>query len=214
MSQCTVTSPSRPLRDLSMQRFGQLVALERAPTVKRKGRWKCVCDCGAEKIVRHDRLTSGRTKSCGHASPNQTGGMAPEAVMLSLYRQAKKEAARRGLIFSLALEQFAELILSACYYCGVEHSRKVKHVRGIPVNGIDRLDSRFGYLLDNCVPCCTECNLRKLDSSETDFYRWIGRVYRYIMAKPMPPAPGPQPVHTITDQEAKSIFEETITDDP
>jgi len=27
--------------------------------------WKCLCDCGKERVVRSDRLKSGETKSCG-----------------------------------------------------------------------------------------------------------------------------------------------------
>lgn len=52
--------------DLTGQRFGRLVALERLP--KRSGGrylWRCRCDCGRELNVRADALRSGNTKSCG-----------------------------------------------------------------------------------------------------------------------------------------------------
>ena len=46
--------------------FGRLRAIAIAG-VSHSGRtlWKCLCDCGAEKIVRAADLRSGRTKSCG-----------------------------------------------------------------------------------------------------------------------------------------------------
>lgn len=52
--------------DLTGQRFGRLVALERL--VERSGGrclWRCRCDCGRELNVRADALRSGNTKSCG-----------------------------------------------------------------------------------------------------------------------------------------------------
>jgi len=53
--------------DLTGQRFGKLVAIER------KGKadgmpgnyWVCLCDCGNTTLVNTSNLTSGHTKSCG-----------------------------------------------------------------------------------------------------------------------------------------------------
>ena len=57
-------------RDLSGQKFGRLIVIEPAEDVickngKPKSRWKCVCDCGNEKIVYGENLTAGYTQSCG-----------------------------------------------------------------------------------------------------------------------------------------------------
>ena len=52
--------------DLTNQRFGKLIALERAPKRNDKNtRWKCQCDCGNITEVRTDYLRSGHTTSCG-----------------------------------------------------------------------------------------------------------------------------------------------------
>lgn len=50
--------------DLSGQRFGKLIAIER---VKIFGvwKWKCQCDCGKETYVSTGCLRNGGTKSCG-----------------------------------------------------------------------------------------------------------------------------------------------------
>ena len=54
------------LIDLTGQRFGRLVALERVENAKDgKVQWKCKCDCGNEVIVKTNNLRSGNTKSCG-----------------------------------------------------------------------------------------------------------------------------------------------------
>lgn len=52
--------------NLTNQRFGKLLALERAPKHNDKyTRWICQCDCGSIIEVRTDYLTSLHTTSCG-----------------------------------------------------------------------------------------------------------------------------------------------------
>lgn len=45
--------------------FGRLTVLDRAENAGRTTRWKCICSCGKETIVRQPDLKSGRTTSCG-----------------------------------------------------------------------------------------------------------------------------------------------------
>lgn len=57
-------------RDLTGQRFGRLVAEEKADRPinkngKMRTRWKCRCDCGNECVVLTESLVGGRTTSCG-----------------------------------------------------------------------------------------------------------------------------------------------------
>ncbi len=52
--------------DLSGKRFGRLVAISCAGKNKyNKTLWLCKCDCGNEKAIALDQLTSGGTRSCG-----------------------------------------------------------------------------------------------------------------------------------------------------
>ena len=54
------------LIDLSGKRFGSLVAIERVGTDRNhRPTWKCVCDCGTEKIIDGSSLRRGMTVSCG-----------------------------------------------------------------------------------------------------------------------------------------------------
>ena len=56
----------RPLPDLTGQRFGRFVVLERAENDTRgRARWLCRCDCGTVKIKWPHDLTSAAMKSCG-----------------------------------------------------------------------------------------------------------------------------------------------------
>ena len=56
--------------DITGQRFGKLVALEKAPSRKGKTYWLCQCDCGNTKEIQTGHLTSGVTTSCGCGCPS------------------------------------------------------------------------------------------------------------------------------------------------
>lgn len=53
--------------DITGQRFGRLTVLEMAaPDENKKGvRWRCLCDCGNEKILLGIALRRGHYQSCG-----------------------------------------------------------------------------------------------------------------------------------------------------
>lgn len=58
--------PSSRLDDLTGKRFGRLVVLDRAQNSESGStRWRCVCDCGNERIVLAMHLKNGHTQSCG-----------------------------------------------------------------------------------------------------------------------------------------------------
>ena len=68
------------LIDLTGQRFGRLVVLERARNSSQgTAMWRCQCDCGNITVVRSYLLKKGRTKSCGcqkyevHTTHEQSG---------------------------------------------------------------------------------------------------------------------------------------------
>lgn len=57
---------SRPLQDITGQRFGMLVAIERVENDKHGNpRYRFVCDCGTETFVTTSNVRYGRTQSCG-----------------------------------------------------------------------------------------------------------------------------------------------------
>lgn len=58
-------SRGRPSHDLTGQRFTRLVAVERAPQIDHRARWRCRCDCGAVLVVLAQCLRNGDQQSCG-----------------------------------------------------------------------------------------------------------------------------------------------------
>lgn len=57
-------------KDLTGMKFGKLTVLERAedyvqPSGRHRIQYKCLCDCGNEKVILGDNLSCGYTQSCG-----------------------------------------------------------------------------------------------------------------------------------------------------
>jgi len=51
--------------NLKGEKFGKLIAEEYIKTENSKSYWKCLCDCGNEKIARSDALKNSTTTHCG-----------------------------------------------------------------------------------------------------------------------------------------------------
>jgi hypothetical protein len=129
----------------------------------RKSYWECSCDCGKTTIVRGVNLTSGNTASCG--CNRHKGHRTPDTNFIFLYNCYPSRARRKNLEFSLSKEDFKKLTKSNCYYCDAEPSQVKTHVnnKAFPYiyNGIDRINNKKGYTLNNCKPCCKHCNTMK-----------------------------------------------------
>ena len=56
--------------------------------------------------------------------------------------------------FMITREEFEEIVRQNCYLCDKPPSKT-------HLTGIDRFDSKIGYIFENCRPCCGECNYMK-----------------------------------------------------
>ncbi len=52
-------------KNLTNWRFGRLTVIERAGSKNNRALWKCICDCGNERFLTTNNLTTGNTQSCG-----------------------------------------------------------------------------------------------------------------------------------------------------
>jgi hypothetical protein len=64
-------------------------------------------------------------------------------------------AKERNHNWDLMNEEAIAFFKQNCYYCGKESSTNKD------MNGIDRVDNKQGYSLENCVTCCGMCNYMK-----------------------------------------------------
>lgn len=143
--------------------------------------WKCQCDCGKYINAPASGLKNGK-KSCGCKHGMQKGEASFRLVLRSYINGAKS----RGLKFELESEEFKFITKQNCFYCGRKPSMIMTNKDNTGdylYNGVDRLDSSRGYTIENCVPCCTQCNYAKRDYKFTDFVNWIDTVYNNMFEK-------------------------------
>lgn len=186
-------------KDLTGLRFGQLVCKDyvRHPSYTEKEQrwvWKCVCDCGETCFVRTAKLTKEKPQqSCKKCSDLKAASRKVLDDFLSLrnrlYSRYKKGAIERGYSFEITFEDMETIIYKNCFYCNQEPQNhpsddRYKNGKGIfKRNGIDRRDNTIGYTLENCVPCCSQCNTMKMDTSLPDFLLKIQQIYFYSIEK-------------------------------
>ena len=91
-----------------------------------------------------------------------------------MYDQYRKNAEKRGLTFNLTRSLFAALTHEPCMYCGGTYYKGY--------NGIDRINSNYGYESWNVAAACKTCNLAKNNLPVNEWVSWLKR----IKARPLP----------------------------
>ena len=95
------------------------------------------------------------------------------------YRTFVRACTRYNKANELGLEEWSELVLSDCSYCGDPPSRRVSGYNTM-INGIDRIDNDMGYLVENVTTCCWRCNKMKGTMSKDDFLRQVNKIGGHI----------------------------------
>lgn len=171
--------------DLVGKKFGRLTVLrEGSGGITANGKsyrtWVCSCVCGKTVENNTNVLNSGR-KSCGCINllpdPRGTKEERQDKKLARAVDQVRRRAHERGHEWCLSTGQVLDLFSRSCFYCKAA-PRVYSHSHGGSVrNGIDRLDNSRGYVLDNCVPCCTHCNTMKHAYSYDEFVSRILAIY-------------------------------------
>ncbi len=194
-------------KDIIGKRVGRLVVLKedfdrtpvfRIPTKKyphcksRIQHFYCKCDCGTIISVRKNLLMDGKkqTKSCGclqkerAKEANHLRKFPTGVKPLNDFIHSYKTRAKKGNYeYSLTRNEFINLINSSCYYCGntpkkLERTDWATRKDFLIANGIDRINSDYGYTIKNVVPCCSDCNYAKSNLTQSEFFQLIGRIYK------------------------------------
>jgi hypothetical protein len=172
------------IKDETGKTFHYWTVLKRDEAKKQKPcvYWICQCKCGKIKSVSSNSLRRNETKSCGCATNyfHEKNTDRQEQIKRNLYCMCRNSALKRKLSFLLTVKQYSTLIGEKCFYCGEEPKQKKydssNRASYILCNGIDRLDNKRGYEVDNCIPCCHNCNWAKLDSEIWEFSQWVNRI--------------------------------------
>jgi len=167
-------------------KFGKLTVISRGQT-QRCGHitWRCRCECGRVKDFNSQALRTSRIKSCGagehrkgHSGYNR---LKPgESSFNTFLRNLRFSASSRNLTLNLDKEIVRTLVLAPCHYCRrikVQSTRATHSREAFQHNGIDRVDNTKGYVLENVVTCCIDCNRAKGTLTVAQFITWVNAVY-------------------------------------
>lgn len=136
--------------------------------------WWVQCVCGNVYKLRKDYAISPRSKYCsacyGHSqradnSPHWKGcRQIPQQYMV----KTKLSAIRRGLEFSLAIEDMADLLEKQEFKCALS-GLEIGFTHKNWTASIDRIDSSGGYVLENVQWVHKEVNHMKMELPQTRF---------------------------------------------
>ena len=146
------------------------------------GRYRCIACTRKTNKSRRGRPQSKQAKSAydkRYAKANHTDiieymkSYRPRynRTIKTRYSVMKCKAKKLGRPFDLTLDQYAVLVSCSCHYCGGT----------LPETGIglDRIDSKRGYTLDNVMPCCKRCNEMKMSATVGEFISHIKKILAY-----------------------------------
>jgi hypothetical protein len=150
------------------------------------------CDCGRKRICHIGSWNRGSYKACKPCMKKimakrcherfSKGRKGLENRLLGAYVAS---ANRRGHEFTLTREEFFTFTKEKCHYCHIPPSGRARkrakknrlksEEHDFLYTGIDRVDSNKGYTLENCVPCCGDCNRAKILMTYDEFLAYIER---------------------------------------
>lgn len=137
---------------------------EQALKALRKAAGLCVyCGGAAEKATRRNRL------SCDKCRRRMSGY---SGTVKNRFGRARRTNIKiKG--WTLTFEEYAKLIAEPCTYCKLPNMETYG-------TGLDRLDNKRGYHLDNVVSCCPECNIVRNSIFTPDEMMLLGMAVRQI----------------------------------
>lgn len=167
----------------SGDKFGKLEVIEDLgtnPNKEYKRFYRCQCECGEKAIVSQNALVAGQA-SCGCLAKRPR-----KSWNEGWYKRKRNKirARKDPHNFELTLKQFTYLVRSNCAYCGQRPNNRPWlwdeiYKDAPPVNGIDRINSEYGYTIDNVVPACSTCNKMKLTQNINEFLQKIEEIYHH-----------------------------------
>jgi len=169
----------RSYENLIGKKFQRLTVLELLPHPKGRRLWKCLCDCGNEKIVSTAALNSKQCGSCGCLQIETTGNRfrkhgkyrTPEYRLL---KDAKKRAKEFNREYNIELEDI--IIPDICPILLIPIQSKIGNGSGKCSGNspsVDRVDSSRGYIKGNIRVISLNANRLKQNSTIEQLERII-----------------------------------------
>lgn len=138
--------------DLTGQRFGRLVALNKEPSQNKHTYWRFKCDCGQEKVIQTGHVVNGLIQSCG-------------CLKLEEERKKNKKCAICGKEF--VVEGFGQATRKYCLNCSPSTNNPTQRLRAMKKKVVEMKGGkceRCGY--DKCIDAL---EFHHLDPTTKDF---------------------------------------------
>jgi hypothetical protein len=166
--------------DLSGKKFDFLTVIELSSRDKLKGKtyWRCICDCGTERVVASSVLNSkssiARCDNCKAFADKKLRWKGYEEISGDFYRSISDGAASRGFDFLVSIEDLWSLFLKQDKKCALSGqflilSKGRRHEVGTA--SLDRIDSSKGYCIENIQWVHKNINIMKGDFSQEYFIK-------------------------------------------
>lgn len=152
----------------------------RRPIHRRAADGGSVCGACYSATLVGECVICGEAKRVNARTPNGHPVCCACYVMVDVrqfFRTYQTSAQRRNLSFDLSNQDFEQVVKQPCMYCGGFN-------RGGIFSGLDRVDNKIGYIKENVVPCCGECNMMRGMMFQQEFLDRIVRIARYMERMP------------------------------
>ncbi|MFN3585201.1 AP2 domain-containing protein [Phenylobacterium sp.] len=143
--------------DLAGSRYGLLTVLEFAGNQGSVRLWRCICDCGQERVVRQTNLRSGHTTSCGCvyrasiAARSLTHGQATGGAISPELRSYYKAKARCYTPSTPSFSEYGGRGIRMCDEWLANPQAFLDHMGPRPPEtSLDRIDVNGHYEPGNC----------------------------------------------------------------
>jgi hypothetical protein len=88
------------------------------------------------------------------------------------YKIYQRSARLKKLKFEFSEEEFKELVVKPCYYCGIVDEKGF--------DCIDRMNQQVGYIHSNSVSCCAMCNWLKGSLDSATFIKRTRHIHSFL----------------------------------
>ena len=129
-----------------------------------------VCDKeknkGQDRTGRYSKMTDKQKESkrvtCKKYSQTEIGRA------IHLKNAYAKQDIKKGRVCDVTRDDVLKAIKDNCIYCGHK------------ATGFDRIDNSIGHIKSNCVPCCKECNVSRMNNFTHKETFLLGEVIKKI----------------------------------
>lgn len=143
---------------------------------KKYWKWKVRCpNCNIDTWKFSNTLV-GLKYPCKRCYDNSMKIFNESPAIKKAFLSLKNNAKARNIDVQITEKQFYNIAKNSCAYCGAEPIEKTppkEWQKTTFLNGVDRINNAIGYTIENCAPCCEQCNWAKKDLTIQEWNNWI-----------------------------------------